>query len=335
MASTQLSPLHHNVPIVDPETGNPTPFFQQMIQQLLNEKGVTDDLADGAIQPGTVTTSGLTAAAQRLLGNKESTAGAIEELTLSQALDLIGSASHGDLLFRGAAGWQRLPAGTAGQFLKTLGAGFDPAWDSGGGGGGGSAPWYLANAPTVASVTSVTGDATSPTLTDDSDVGLRIDAGTPVSGDKFRGVEKTIASPASDWTWTVRLEALIPGVNYSSAVIWCRDSVSGKLLILGMDQTAAFNVYRYNALSGTFASSAMAGLKMAMHPAYWLRIKYIASSDTIEFYLSPLGKTFTKVATEARSTFLTNKPDRVGIGAVYNRTTSINNIMGVGYAVLA
>jgi hypothetical protein len=141
MASTQLSPLHHNVPIVDPETGNPTPFFQQMIQQLLNEKGVTDDLADGAIQPGTVTTSGLTAAAQRLLGNKESTAGAIEELTLSQALDLIGSASHGDLLFRGASGWQRLAAGTSGQFLKTLGAGDDPAWASGGGGG---TAWSLA-----------------------------------------------------------------------------------------------------------------------------------------------------------------------------------------------
>jgi hypothetical protein len=135
MASTQLSPLHHNVPIVDPETGNPTPFFQQMIQQLLNEKGVTDDLADGAIQPGTVTTSGLTAAAQRLLGNKESTAGAIEELTLSQALDLIGSAARGDLLFRGASGWQRLAAGTSGQFLKTLGAGADPAWASGGAGG--------------------------------------------------------------------------------------------------------------------------------------------------------------------------------------------------------
>ncbi|WP_155262947.1 hypothetical protein [Sphingomonas segetis] len=111
-----------------------------MIQQLLNEKGVTDDLADGAIQPGTVTTSGLTAAAQRLLGNKESTAGAIEELTLSQALDLIGSAARGDLLFRGAAGWQRLAAGTSGQFLKTLGAGADPAWDTAGGGSG----WELA-----------------------------------------------------------------------------------------------------------------------------------------------------------------------------------------------
>jgi hypothetical protein len=107
-----------------------------MIQQLLNEKGVTDDLADGAIQPGTVTTSGLTAAAQRLLGNKESTAGAIEELTLSQALDLIGSAARGDLLFRGASGWQRLAPGTSGQFLKTLGAGADPAWASGGTGGG-------------------------------------------------------------------------------------------------------------------------------------------------------------------------------------------------------
>jgi hypothetical protein len=48
-----------------------------------------------------------------------------------------GSAAQGDLLFRGASGWQRLAAGTSGQFLKTLGSGADPAWDTAGGGSGG------------------------------------------------------------------------------------------------------------------------------------------------------------------------------------------------------
>jgi hypothetical protein len=50
------------------------------------------------------------------------------------------SAAQGDLLFRGSTGWQRLAAGTSGQFLKTLGAGADPAWDTPSGGGG-SAAW--------------------------------------------------------------------------------------------------------------------------------------------------------------------------------------------------
>lgn len=51
-----------------------------------------------------------------------------EEATLSQILDFIGSAAQGDILYRGASGWARLAAGTSGHFLKTLGAGADPAW---------------------------------------------------------------------------------------------------------------------------------------------------------------------------------------------------------------
>jgi hypothetical protein len=92
----------------------------------------------GAAKTGAATGSGLTIATSHLLGRASASTGAIEELTLSQALDLIGSAAHGDLLFRGASGWQRLAAGTSGQFLKTLGAGADPAWDTPSGGAGGS-----------------------------------------------------------------------------------------------------------------------------------------------------------------------------------------------------
>lgn len=50
MAETLLTPLAINVPLVDPETGNPTPYFQRLLQQLLKEKKVTDDLAEGAVQ---------------------------------------------------------------------------------------------------------------------------------------------------------------------------------------------------------------------------------------------------------------------------------------------
>ena len=34
--------------------------------------------------------------------------------------------THGDFLFRGASGVERLPAGTSGQVLQTKGAGQDP-----------------------------------------------------------------------------------------------------------------------------------------------------------------------------------------------------------------
>jgi hypothetical protein len=49
--------------------------------------------------------------------------------TVSELLDyLVGAAAQGDLLYRNGTVWTRLPAGTSGQFLKTLGAAADPAW---------------------------------------------------------------------------------------------------------------------------------------------------------------------------------------------------------------
>jgi hypothetical protein len=38
------------------------------------------------------------------------------------------SQSQGDLLYRDASSWARLPAGTSGQFLKTQGTGANPTW---------------------------------------------------------------------------------------------------------------------------------------------------------------------------------------------------------------
>jgi hypothetical protein len=73
-------------------------------------------------------------ATSRILGRKTAAAGDVEECTLSEILDFIGSAAQGDILYRGAAGWARLAAGTSGHFLQTLGAGANPQWAAGSGG---------------------------------------------------------------------------------------------------------------------------------------------------------------------------------------------------------
>ena len=54
--------------------------------------------------------------------------GAPEDATLTQVLDLVGSAAQGDILYRGTSTWSRLAAGTSGHYLKTNGTGSDPAW---------------------------------------------------------------------------------------------------------------------------------------------------------------------------------------------------------------
>jgi hypothetical protein len=69
-------------------------------------------------------------ATSRVLGRKTAGAGDPEELTLSDLLDFIGSAAQGDILYRGAAGWARLAAGTSGQVLQTQGAAANPQWTS-------------------------------------------------------------------------------------------------------------------------------------------------------------------------------------------------------------
>lgn len=74
-------------------------------------------------------------ATQRLLGRNSAGTGVYEEVTLSQLLDWIGTAAQGDILYRGAATWGRLAAGTAGQALLTNGASADPAWGTPSGSG--------------------------------------------------------------------------------------------------------------------------------------------------------------------------------------------------------
>jgi hypothetical protein len=64
-----------------------------------------------------------------LLARKTSSAGAPEKCSLSEVLDFIGSATAGDILYRGASAWARLPKGTDGQTL-ILASGL-PSWVSG------------------------------------------------------------------------------------------------------------------------------------------------------------------------------------------------------------
>lgn len=74
-------------------------------------------------------------ATARVLGRNTAGAGVVEEVTLSQLLDFVGSAAQGDILYRGASGWTRLGAGSAGQFFQTQGPGADPQWSTPAGSG--------------------------------------------------------------------------------------------------------------------------------------------------------------------------------------------------------
>ncbi|MGE0056232.1 MAG: hypothetical protein AB7S74_18715 [Hyphomicrobium sp.] len=59
-------------------------------------------------------------------GRATSGSGAPEDLTLSQVLDLVGSATRGDILIRGASSWTRLAIGSSGAVIVSNGT--DPSW---------------------------------------------------------------------------------------------------------------------------------------------------------------------------------------------------------------
>jgi hypothetical protein len=74
-------------------------------------------------------------ATSRILARVTAAAGDVEEATLSQVLDMVGSAAQGDIFYRNATVWTRLAAGTSGQFLQTQGAGANPQWSTPAGAG--------------------------------------------------------------------------------------------------------------------------------------------------------------------------------------------------------
>ena len=87
-------------------------------KSLFNAQTILAAVDDNA--PGPVSV-----AQNRIIGRRT---GNIAALTLTDVLDMIGSAAEGDILYRGADGWARLPKGAAGQGLKMNSTATAPEW---------------------------------------------------------------------------------------------------------------------------------------------------------------------------------------------------------------
>lgn len=132
----KLQPLDEKFPIVGPD-GRPTLYFTRWAQQRMQDIGVAITAAQARAITNEIINSytlvagtGITIVPDGKLSSNPTISADIQAL-----LNLI-STTRGAVLYRGAAAWQALAPGTAGQFLKTNGAGADPEWATGGGGGG-------------------------------------------------------------------------------------------------------------------------------------------------------------------------------------------------------
>jgi hypothetical protein len=108
-------------------TNNGFALFDGTTGKLLKDAGYTQ-VPTAAIADDAVTYAKLqnVSATARILARITAAAGNVEEATLSQVLDLIGSAADGDILYRTGGVWARLAKGTDGHIL-TLASGV-PTW---------------------------------------------------------------------------------------------------------------------------------------------------------------------------------------------------------------
>lgn len=127
------------------------------------------------------------------------TSGTTKKTTVNKILDsLAGSTvAQGDIIYRGVANWTRLPAGTAGHYLQTQGAGANPQWAAGGGGGAGSGT-VTSVGLSLPSIFSVSG---TPVTT----------SGTLTGTLNTQNINLVFAGPASGSAATPTFRSLVPG----------------------------------------------------------------------------------------------------------------------------
>jgi hypothetical protein len=184
-------------------TGDVTagPGAGSQVATIANDAVTTLKIIDEAVTYAKIQDVSATA---RILSRRTAGAGVIEESTISQILNFLAGAAQGDIIYRNATDWVVLPAGTAGQYLQTAGAGADPAWaDVSGGGDTGSLlivpqscySWMVGyNTSNAFDIVPLAGGS-SPT------VGFNVLVKNTAHTDNLYGTIASQASSGSDFGW--------------------------------------------------------------------------------------------------------------------------------------
>lgn len=120
MSRFDLQHFDRAMPIVDPDTGLPTPYFLQMLFGNTGNAQDNEDSLASLLARQIIAGAGLD-------GGGPLSDDVTIDANASAILDLISS-TRGTVLYRGASAWSALAPGTVGQVLQTGGAGADPSW---------------------------------------------------------------------------------------------------------------------------------------------------------------------------------------------------------------
>lgn len=228
----------------------------------------------------------------------------------------------------GANGQGVPTGGTTGQILaKSSATNYATQWIDAptGGGGGTGKPWYF-DPPLASQITLISGDATQLTIADDADVGLMVKSGaSPASGDISRIGYRTLTNKALDWDVMVHIPILMADSDYRKAGLVIMDSTNNKHIICGItNEYSPFGVIYLNGLTaygGALMSAAFKNL-----PTFY-RASCVGS--TLTFYASLDGKNWLQVGTSSVTTYLNNRPDRIGFGINTAQSHPIQSTMTI------
>lgn len=286
-----FTPLAPNVPIVD-ENGNPTPYFQQIMQELTDTK-INASLIDalgGDPDEDAVVIWDDTAGELAFVPNDEL-------LSLDDLTDVDTSTTPP----------------TDGQTLVWVDA--DSEWAPGDVSGSGGNWWFIppsaVDFPTAYGTGGTTG---AVTLSDDADVGLCVNGGA-VADPAVRASLKAL--PAGNWVATMRVVGFVTLTNFSSFGFAVVNAARDKLTMHNIDSRQGFRTENWN--NSTFVSQpSMENFYLAPNP--FMRLTYTSATNTYVWALSNDGKNFTDIFTYV-NTHIGAGPGYIGVNAVYSRTT--------------
>jgi hypothetical protein len=186
--------------------------------------------------------------------------------------------------------------------------------------GSGGKPWYW-NPSLAASVTYAGYDGNSPTLADDSDVGLQMTWSVPISGDRQRILYRSLTTPTGDFDWKFHGGWMNPNINWAAWIIGLRDSVSGKE-VFGVAYNGNLAATEIRTLTGFTGAGTTVGTGYGIPLTLPTHVRWAKSGTNITFYESIDGKNWVQLYTTT-TTALGFTPNQVFFGVSYNRSTGI------------
>lgn len=282
MADT-AQPLNQRIPVTNAD-GTPTDYFIRMMRDF-SDNAVSNDEADTWEVQGGIGIDGGGPVSQ----------GVTLDANVQEILDEVDD-THGAVLFRGAAGWEALPPGTAGQFLKTNGAAADPEWAASGGGS-------VLTPPTTGMFSISLNSPNATNLTNS----LQMDpaAGAPT----LRGLLTTL--PGGNFSVRIKMAARRTG-NFNGSGLLFRDN-GGRYIHVGIVHNNGAIVVSDNFNSDTSFNSGAATLFFSASDdlPQWIRADFDASNNDISAFFSYDGVDW--IAVGGPNNFLTTC-DAFGIG---------------------